>query len=236
MNATSDKQPEFDQYVNSYQQMHKKSIGFSGESLDYFARYKIEDVQRVVTCKGLGEHISILDFGAGTGTSIPYWKIFFKEASVSAADVSGDSLSKLTEAFPDCRTLLIGEGKIPVSNESFDVVFASGVFHHINHSEHHANLVEILRVLKKGGLFFVFEHNPLNPLTLYAVDKCEFDINAHLIKPWQMKNRMKAAGFQDCFTRFRIFFPGFLSLFRPLERFLPWLPLGGQYFVCGVKR
>jgi len=236
MNPIDDQRPEFDQYAGSYQEMHKKSVGFSGESLDYFARYKIEDVRRVAARKGLGEGPAILDFGAGTGASVPYWKMFFKDAALSASDVSGDSLAKLSESYPDCRTLLLDGGKIPALDESFDVAFASGVFHHIDHAEHHANLIEILRVLKKGGLFFVFEHNPLNPLTLYAVDKCEFDVNAHLIKPWQMKSRMKAAGFRDCFTRFRIFFPGHLSFLRPLERLLPWLPLGGQYFVCGTKR
>jgi len=203
-----DKHPEFDQYVDSYQEMHKKSAGFSGESLDYFAKYKIEDIRHITACKGLKEQITIMDFGAGMGASVPYWKMFFKDAVLVAADVSGESLVKLAKTFPDCRTLLLDGGKIPAPDESFDVIFAACVFHHIDHAEHHANLVEILRVLKKGGLFFVFEHNPLNPLTLYGVNKCEFDINAHLINHWQMKSRLKAAGFQDCFTRFRGVFPG----------------------------
>ena len=50
-------------------------------------------------------------------------------------------------------------------------------------------------MLKPGGMLFVFEHNPLNPLTRHAVNTCVFDENAHLILARTMNNRVRKAGF-----------------------------------------
>jgi hypothetical protein len=32
-----------------------------------------------------------------------------------------------------------------------------------------------------------------------------------------------------------LFFPSQLASLRPMEKYLSWLPLGGQYFVSGVR-
>ena len=42
--------------------------------------------------------------------------------------------------------------------------------------------MELKRVLRAGGACVIFEHNPLNPLTVQAVNTCPFDENAVLIK------------------------------------------------------
>jgi len=33
-----------------------------------------------------------------------------------------------------------------------------------------------------------------------------------------------------------LFFPQQLAALRPLEKYLRWLPMGGQYFVCASKQ
>ena len=235
MKKPENTEPEFDRYAESYKVLHKKCVDFSGESLDYFAKYKIEDVHRIARQRNLGDGITILDYGAGTGSSVPWWRQYFGGASLVAADVSPESLAKLSENHPECKTLLLETGKIPAPDESFDIIFAACVFHHIDHAEHIAIMKEIVRVLRRGGIFIIFEHNTLNPLTLYAVNRCEFDINAKLLHFWQTRNRMRLAGLRKTSTRFRLFFPGHLSFLRPLEKFMTWLPLGGQYYVCGTK-
>ncbi|MDF9833994.1 ubiquinone/menaquinone biosynthesis C-methylase UbiE [Ereboglobus sp. PH5-5] len=231
----NDNKPEFDQYADSYKKFHKKSIGFSGENLDYFAKYKIEDVYKIALKKKRSGNISILDYGSGTGASVPYWNAFFPDANLVAADVSPESLNRLSAAFPKCKTLFLDSNVIAAPDNTFDIVFAACVFHHIDHADHIPILGEIRRVLKPGGFFIIFEHNTLNPLTLYAVSRCEFDINAKLVHFWRAKKIMRAAGLQKCATRFRVFFPGYLSFLRPLEKYTSWIPFGGQYYVCGTK-
>jgi hypothetical protein len=43
------------------------------------------------------------------------------------------------------------------------------------------------------------------------------------------------AGMEFLLQEYRVFFPSFLALLRPIEKNLAWLPLGGQYFVVGKK-
>jgi ubiquinone/menaquinone biosynthesis C-methylase UbiE len=124
---------------------------------------------------------------------------------------------------------------LPFPDESFEAVFTACVFHHIDHVEHVGLLSEIRRVLVKGGTFIIFEHNPLNPLTVHAVNTCEFDEHAKLIRAGQMLKRCSLAGFSRNLRRYRIFFPRSLRYFRPLERYLTWLPLGAQYLVAAEK-
>ena len=124
---------------------------------------------------------------------------------------------------------------VPMPDGSFDVAFSACVFHHIDHGEHASHLGELHRLLRDDGHVFIFEHNPLNPLTVRVVNQCPFDVNAHLIRAGVMKRRIVAAGFVDVAIRYRLFFPALLGAFRPLERGLAWLPLGAQYFVVGRR-
>jgi hypothetical protein len=82
---------------------------------------------------------------------------------------------------------------------------------------------------------FVFEHNPLNPLTRHVVNSCEFDENAELIMAPTMRRRVREAGFGTAEVRYRIFFPHLLRALRPLEPLMTWLPLGAQYYVAARK-
>ncbi|MEM0944235.1 MAG: class I SAM-dependent methyltransferase, partial [Pseudomonadota bacterium] len=83
---------------------------------------------------------------------------------------------------------------------------------------------------KPGGLFFVFEHNPWNPLTVHAVNNCPFDENAVLIPAPVMRGRVREAGWRDVALSYRVFFPGPLAALRPPERGMTWLPIGAQYY------
>lgn len=125
--------------------------------------------------------------------------------------------------------------KIPYPDGSFDLVFAACVFHHIPAEMHVPLLREIERVLAPGGSFFIFEHNPYNPVTVRVVKECPFDENAVLISAGSMRRRLSAAGFTPHRIAYRIFFPHFLRWLRGLERYLSRLPLGAQYYAHAIK-
>ncbi len=224
---------EFDRFAAEYREQHAASIRLSGETPEYFAEYKIRDVAEAIA----GTPRRILDFGGGVGNSLPYMRRYFPTSEITILDPSAASLDIAAKRFPGQATFQHFDGTtIPFADGAFDLVFTACVFHHIPAAEHVGLLREIGRVLAPGGSFFLFEHNPLNPLTLHAVRNCAFDENAVLIGAGEMRERFAAAGFFRSETRFRLFFPRFLAKLRPLERYLTGLPLGAQYFIRAAKK
>jgi SAM-dependent methyltransferase len=226
---------EFDRFAAEYREQHAASIRLSGEATDYFAEYKIRDVAEVFD--GIREAPErILDFGGGVGNSLPYMRRYFPKAEITLLDPSAASLDVAAKRFPGEATFRHFDGtRIPLEAGAFDLVFTACVFHHIPAAEHIALLREIGRVLSPDGRFFLFEHNPLNPLTRHAVNSCAFDENAVLIGARDMRRRFATAGLRAARTRHRIFFPHAFAGLRPLERALTWLPLGAQYSIEAVK-
>ena len=102
-------------------------------------------------------------------------------------------------------------------------------------SEHFDLICEVSRTLKSGGIFMIYEHNPFNPLTCHAVNTCPFDENAVLLKPIRLRQLFQEAGMEFLIQEYRVFFPSFLALLRPIEKNLAWLQLGAQHYVIGDK-
>lgn len=229
-------QVEFDKFAEEYRSTHASNIKSSGETPEFFAEYKIKDVADYARKHAFPDKIKILDFGAGVGTSVPYFKKYFPHAHVTCIDVSQKSLDIGQSRFTEGVDFVHFDGQhIPFDEHSFNIVFAACVFHHISHAEHANLLSEISRVLKPRGVFFVFEHNPYNPLTVRAVNTCPFDENAVLIKSTDMVQRIRSAGLGDIVQKYRIFVPGAIRYLRGLERYLTWLPLGAQYYIAARK-
>lgn len=223
---------EFDRVADEYEAMLARSIAASGESPEFFARYKIADVAETVKREGCKVD-SLLDFGSGTGSSLPHLAELFPQAAVSCADVSKRCMDISRSRFPhieaDYREI---EGmQLPFADASFDLVFSACVFHHIPSAQHRHWLGELHRVMRPQGRLFIFEHNPLNPLTVAAVRSCPFDDNAVLIGARAMAKRMELAGWRQTEIVYRIFFPHALAFARPMERWMRKLPLGAQYFI-----
>lgn len=227
---------EFDHFADEYDLLHRQSIAATGESPAFFHEYKIKVLARLAQKLNLQPE-SILDFGAGIGNSTPYFRSYFPSAKLACADVSQRSLDVAQERFPGEATgLRIQENRIPAPDGAFDITFSACVFHHIPHEEHVHWLRELRRVTRTGGMLILFEHNPLNPLTLRAVNSCPFDANARLIRAKELLSRYRASGWADPKAQYHVFFPHALAGFRVLEPYLSRVPLGGQYAVFAIKR
>ncbi len=226
---------EFDLFAEEYESLHRANIAASGEGPEYFARYKIAALSAFVKEAGVGAG-RIVDFGSGIGNSIPHFREFFPASELTCADVSSRSIALAQTRFPGReQALLIENDRIPAPAGSFDVAFSACVFHHIPHDAHVAWLRELRRVTKDGGMLTIFEHNPLNPLTLQAVNTCPFDANAHLVRAGVLAARLRAAGWSNIATRYHLFFPRFLAFLRGAEPLLAGLPLGAQYSLTARK-
>jgi SAM-dependent methyltransferase len=230
-------QSEFDKFADEYRSLHQANITASGETPEYFAEYKIKDLKCLVgDDPGCIAGARFLDFGAGVGTSVPFFRKHFPSARITCVDVSVRSLEIGVARFGGHASFIAFDGiRFPFADATFDYVFAACVFHHIPALEHLGLFEEMSRVLKPGGQVIIYEHNPLNPLTVRAVNTCPFDENAILIGAHTLKARIAAAGFQQPQIRYRVFFPRALRWLRPLEDWLGWLPIGAQYYVRGRR-
>jgi ubiquinone/menaquinone biosynthesis C-methylase UbiE len=228
-------EPEFDQFAKDYEDLLDRATQIGGEETGYFASYKVDIVHDRIG--GDGQGLRILDFGCGVGQSIPYFAERFPKAEILGTDVSSQSIA-VAEARHGALarfTYYHAGHPLPYADASVDVAFTACVFHHIPHEDHAVVLAEVHRVLKPGGTFFVFEHNPLNPLTMKVVNDCPFDENAVLIRAPELRRRFEQAGFEGVCARFCLFVPGQLRWLRPLESALTWCPAGAQYYVEGRR-
>jgi SAM-dependent methyltransferase len=225
----------FDRFADEYQALHAQNIEITGESPDYFAEYKIRDICRQITAIRHCKNLRILDFGSGVGNSTPFFEQYFPSSDIVCVDVSARSLDLARRRFEGVASHVLFAGEsLPFKSGAFDVAFSACVFHHIASAEHVTLLREIRRVLAKdSGRFFLYEHNPLNPLTLRAVNTCQFDSDAVLIPSWRMRRRFRDAGYSNISIRYRVFFPRYMRLLRFLEPKLWFLPLGAQYCISG---
>jgi ubiquinone/menaquinone biosynthesis C-methylase UbiE len=226
---------EFDRFADEYDQLLAKHITASGEKPEFFHEYKISALSRLAKERKLLTE-SILDFGSGIGNSTRFFRKYFPDARLSGADVSQRSLEVAEARFPGMSMgLRIENQRIPAKDDSFAMSFSACVFHHIPHEEHVYWLRELCRVTRPGGMLGIFEHNPLNPLTVRAVGSCPFDGNARLIRAKQFVERYCESGWKNVKVHYHIFFPHALAGLRGLEPYLSGIPLGGQYSVTAIK-
>lgn len=225
---------EFDSLADEYHEVHQVNVAITGEKPEYFSEYKIADLLNLINRLNLS-YSTILDFGSGIGNSVPFFRKYFPNSQLTCADVSTRSIEIAQKRFPgDEVYVLVNEG-LPIATASQDIVFSACVFHHIPHEQHQKWLIELHRITKPSGLLVIFEHNPLNPLTIHAVNTCPLDVNARLIRGGVMKNRALEAGWSNAVVDYKLFFPAALAKLRPLEKYLEWFPAGAQYRLIARK-
>lgn len=226
---------EFDLLAENYYDHHKKNISSSGEDPEYFSEYKIKDLALLLGKKYANENLKVLDFGSGVGNSVPFFRKYFKSIHLTCADVSQKSLEISKKRYPGDEDYVKINSGFSKTIEDKDIIFSACVFHHIPHEEHSFWLRELNRVAGDKGMLVIYEHNPLNPLTVRAVNTCPLDVNAKLLTAKKLKKSMEESGWRDIEIRYKVFFPAFLSFLRPIEPYLGWFCLGAQYRINGFK-
>ena len=227
---------EFDSYADTYYQEHKANVKITGEDPEYFAEYKIADLATYLA-KARASCGRITDFGSGIGNSIPYFRRYFPGTALSCADVSVRSAQLAQNRYPGYETyLLIEAEKIPISDASQDLVFSACVFHHISHKDHELWLRELLRITRPGGVLAIYEHNPLNPLTVRAFNTCPLDQECPPYRSPEFTSSMFGGGMVQCEHCLPVILSPTLAYLRPLEQRLGWLCLGAQYRLIASRR
>lgn len=224
------KRVDFDEFADRYSDLLRAHTGFFSSDEAYFARYKVEILRRLVSF----DPRRVLEYGCGTGSNIPFLHKAFPGAEIAGSDVSEKSVQVARAANPGARFWI--EGQTQREQDSFDVIFVAGVFHHVPPPER-GDVARLLYArLRNGGMLVVFEHNPFNPITRRIVSTCPYDEDAVLLRPRELRDWLGRAGLAEISQGYSLFFPPRLTWLLRVEPLLQWLPLGGQYWIAATKR
>ncbi len=200
---------------------------------EFFVQVKCDLVWRFAhrAFPATAPNLRVLDIGCGTGAMLRVLAQRFRE--VRGCDPAQSMVVRAGPAavhMPDPTHL-------PFTDGYFDIALSACVYHHIALERRAAHVADVHRVLRPGGLFLIFEHNPYNPLTRLIVRRCPLDENAQLLAGVETKRMLQSAGFDAVRNRYYLFLPK--AIYRRLsflEALLSFTALGGQYCTVGQRR
>jgi len=224
---------EFDKFARDYDDLLKDPIrdAFAASGA-FFHRRKWLLLSRIL--RGLAlrpENLGWLDVGCGKGELLRFGHASFRHAA--GCDPSAEMLR-------ECAGLSVERqpesARLPFAEASFDVITAACVYHHLSDADQAGLTRDIARVLRPGGVFVIFEHNPWNPATRRIVSRTPVDADAVLLTAAKTRRLMRGAGLAVARTIYYLFLPE--PVFHAaggLETVLAKVPLGGQYAVCARR-
>lgn len=221
----------FDEHSADYSQKMDRALTVLGLEHGFFLEAKVRHIleaRRRITANGA---VRVLEIGCGIGLLTQRLRPLF--TAVWGIDLSISSLGRA--AAQDGRLIAADGLRTPFADESFHLVIAVCVLHHVPVDRRAALLAEAARITRRGGLVLLCEHNPWNPLTRLVVGRCELDRDAVLLAQPEARRRLTAAGLSEIRSRYIFFFPWRGAVWRWLETRLAWLPLGGQYVIDAVR-
>jgi 2-polyprenyl-3-methyl-5-hydroxy-6-metoxy-1,4-benzoquinol methylase len=219
---------EFDVFAATYEESLDRSIRVTGDTFDYFAAYKASYIARRVAPKGFAR---ILDYGCGVGLLSRHLRDILPGKRIDGFDPSVDSIARVDA---DLRSQGIFTSNLSEIGEDYSVIVIANVLHHVKPPERQNLIRDVASRVAVGGKLVIFEHNPLNPLTCWAVSQCPFDGDAVLLHAGETRGYFSVPEFR-LRRDYIVFFPRWLGRLRPFEPFLAWCPLGAQYTVVATK-
>jgi 2-polyprenyl-3-methyl-5-hydroxy-6-metoxy-1,4-benzoquinol methylase len=220
---------EFDTFAANYQDLVSDSVRLTGESSDYFAAYKAEYIARRIAPRKGGK---LLDYGCGVGLLSRHLQNRLPGTRVDGFDVSQDSIDRVDATLRSQGTFTSNPRAL---GQAYDLIVLANVLHHVPPAERRDLLRDAASRLSDDGKFVIFEHNPINPLTQWAVSQCTFDADAILLPIRETRGYFERDEFPLIVCDYIVFFPRWLQRFRPLEPSLRWCPLGAQYAVVASR-
>ena len=225
---------DFNTYKDTYREAVDESIAFSGRGVDYFAEHKALHLIELAR-RHLGDPsaLSALDLGCGIGATDAF--VAPSLGDLHGADIAAETITRAARANPAVTYTPYDGVRLPYDDGAFDLVFTINVLHHVPVQLRDGFAAEMARAVRPGGLAVVIEHNQLNPLTSYAVSRCEFDEDDVLLTRRSASRLLRDAGLRPTESRYMLFAPLAPARAVALDRWLRWLPLGGQYFVAATR-
>lgn len=156
--------------------------------IKYFAAEASSDYRLAMSLLGDLKKKKILDLGCGLGETSVFFAL--QNTKVIASDISPGmlaSVQKLAKKYgvhPKIKLLEAPAEKIPLDNESVDLVFGGNVLHHV---DIHKTSKEVRRVLKKGGKAVFIEPLGYNPV-IRVYRHLAGDVRTKMERPFTFKD------------------------------------------------
>jgi SAM-dependent methyltransferase len=234
---------EFDKYAADYSagmdNPLKKCLGGDAEYyIEVKADWLLRDLRYPIKSGNSSNKLRLLDYGCGVGTMLSVLRRRGFSEILKGCDLSQEMIKEAQsrwtlDEMPDFR--FMQDGKAPFSDGEFDIILLSSVLHHVDINSRNQVYADALRVLKPLGRIYIFEHNPLNPVTVWVVKHTDIDKNAVLLRPVEVREGLHTAGAVRMRTSYLMFFPPRWTYCHSLESLLHWLPCGAQYVVTAEK-
>jgi trans-aconitate methyltransferase len=213
----------FDNLADNYQRIIADQHAFFDKNTSYLQEYKVSLAKELIA-----DPKRILDYGCGIGLLQQFLKAYYPHATITATDISEDSLDHVRTSHPDTFCLSDSEAL----KTDYDLVVVSCVLHHVPPYDRKSLLERLANSLTPAGRILVFEHNPLNPVTQHMVNTCPIDDDAILLRRSELVRLTNSIPSAKVITSgYTLFFPSVVSGLRRVEKYLRWCPVGGQYFV-----
>jgi SAM-dependent methyltransferase len=221
---------EFD--ADSYEAELRRAVSLSGETPDFYARERVAFLATCLRALGHRPH-AVLDYGCGLGNASIHLSRLLGPALLVGVDESRESVKRAATSFGATAQFVPLRELAP--EPRFDLVYCSGVLHHIQPEDRAAAFAYLDERLKPGALLALWENNPWNPVVTLTMNRSVIDRNAVKVPPPELQRLVRSAGFELLRTDFLFYFPRFLSPLRVLEPWLRKIPLGAQYQVLCRK-
>jgi SAM-dependent methyltransferase len=225
---------QFDACSDTYSDLVNASVSIGGVEHEFYIRRKVDHLLDLArTHLGDPEGLTALDVGCGVGLTDA--QIDGRIGDLHGIDTSGDSVAQAKVQNPAVAYQSYDGDRLPYDTATFDLVFAINVLHHVDPPDRRRFTEEMARVVRPGGIACIFEHNPFNPLTRWAVDRCEFDQGVVLLSRAAASLLLQEAGLEPAESRYIIFVPRNGAAIARAEGYLHKVPLGAQYAVAARR-
>jgi SAM-dependent methyltransferase len=225
----------FDEYSSNYHQSLNDTLSATGEETIFFANERVKWLKQKIDKLYPGYKINnILDYGCGTGDTVPIIDVVFSPLNLTGIDISKKSIEVAKINHQTNRISFYCTEEMP-ENLVCELAYCNGVFHHIPIEERNNAATTVYSSLSVKGIWAFWENNPWNPGTQYLMHKCPFDKDAISLSVIESKRLLKENGFKIVDVSFCFIFPRALKFLRFSEKFISSLPIGAQYLILAQK-
>ena len=148
---------------------------------------------------------------------------YFNHAQIYGTDSSYESIEFAQQYYKAIQFNTLNEIPTNYPSNTFDLIYAAEVFHHIPYNQHHEWISELIRITKPSGHIVIIEFNPLNPVTTLRFIFNPLEKASRMLFPWYTKKLCTLRG--TVTTKF-FSFPRFME---PLEKYMSKVPCGALY-------